>query len=70
MEMPIEMEEVLAIDDEALKVWREITPGRKRSAIYFIVKAKQEVTRIKRSLLVAENLKLGFINPNEITRKH
>ncbi len=70
MEMPIEMEEVLAIDEEAHKIWNDITPGRKRSALYFIIKAKQEETRIKRALLVAENLKLGFINPNEITRKH
>ncbi|NNF32768.1 MAG: hypothetical protein HKN68_01580 [Saprospiraceae bacterium] len=70
MEMPFELDEVLAIDEEALKVWNEITPGRKRSAVYFISKAKQEETRIKRALLVAENLKIGFINPNEITRRH
>ena len=70
MEMPVEMDEVLAIDEEAMKVWNDITPGRKRSALYFIAKAKQEETRIKRALLVAENLKLGFINPNQITRKH
>ena len=70
MEMPVEMEEVLSIDEEAFEVWNTITPGRKRSALYFIMKAKKEETRIKRALLVAENLKLGFINPNEIIRKH
>jgi bifunctional DNA-binding transcriptional regulator/antitoxin component of YhaV-PrlF toxin-antitoxin module len=70
MEMPIELDEVLSIDEEAQKVWNQITPGRKRSAVYYISKAKQEETRIKRALLIAENLKMGFINLNEITRKH
>ncbi len=69
MEMPLELEEVLSIDPEGLQAFQKLSPGRKRTALYFISKAKREETRIQRSILIVENIKNGFTQPNEMVRK-
>ncbi len=70
MEMPLELEEVLGTDSEGLTAFQKLTPGRKRTALYFISKAKMEETRIQRAILIVENIKNGFIHPNDMVRKH
>lgn len=70
MEMPLELEEVLSIDPEGLQAFQKLTPGRKRTALYFISKAKMEETRIQRAILIVENIKNGFIHTNDMVRKH
>ncbi len=70
MPMPIELSEVLSTDDEGSLGFDALTPGKKRSIMYFIEKAKQLDTRITRALLVVENIKMGYTHPRDLTRKH
>ncbi|HMQ06513.1 MAG TPA: YdeI/OmpD-associated family protein [Saprospiraceae bacterium] len=70
MAVPEELEEVFATDPEGLQAFLELTPGKKRSALYFVSKAKMQETRIQRALLVVENIKLGFTQPNQLVRKN
>lgn len=60
MPFPVEFEEVLNQDPEALQKWEELTPGRRRSVLHYISGGKAIDTRINRSLLMAERLKEGL----------
>lgn len=66
--MPIELEECLATDDEAADIFYGLTPGRIRTAMFHVAKAKSEATRIKRALTILENIKNGIIYPQKFTR--
>ena len=70
MEMPIELEEVLSIDHKGMEGWNQLTPGKKRTAMYFVAKAKAEETKIKRALLIVDNIKSGFTHAYELTKRH
>jgi len=70
MEMPEELAEVLSIDEEGILGFDALTPGRKRSVMYYVAKAKQEDTRIARALRVVENIKMGFTDPRDLVKKH
>lgn len=67
--MPIELEECIAIDPDGAEIFYNLSDGRKRSAMFFVNKAKAEATRIKRALLILENLKLGITDPQKFTRR-
>jgi hypothetical protein len=70
MEMPQELEEVLSIDPEGVEGWAQLTPGKKRTAMYFVEKAKTEETKIKRALLIVDNIKMGFTGAYELIKRH
>ena len=57
VEMPEELAAVLAQDAAAQARWRTFTAGRRRSLIYYVTSAKQEPTRIKRSLELARKIR-------------
>lgn len=56
----IELKEVLATDQEGQLFFNKLTPGKQRSLIHYVNKAKQSDTRIDRALRIVENLKLGI----------
>jgi len=66
--MPEELEAVLSTDEEAFHFFNDLTPGKKRSIIYTVSKAKQADTRIRRSLKIAERLKMGIKDLKQIIR--
>ena len=68
MEVPEELEEVLETDLEAKAHFEALTPGKQRSIIHHIGKAKHSNTRINRALKLAENLKMGLTDLKELMR--
>lgn len=58
LELPEEFSEVLAQDEFAFEAFNALTDGGKRGYIYYIRQGKSIETRIKRSLDIAEKLKL------------
>jgi|LakMenEpi03Aug12_release.lakeMendotaPanAssembly.Ray.scaffolds.fasta_scaffold173335_4 hypothetical protein len=63
---PEELEEVLATDLKAKKIFDSLTPGNKRGIIHLIAKIKSIDKRIEKSLLLAKRLKLGITSQKEI----
>lgn len=61
-EMPEEFTEVMEQDAEGKKAFLALKPGMQRNFLHFIVSAKTIDTRIKRSLQIMENLKMGIIS--------
>lgn len=60
VEMPEELEEVFKFDPEAFAIFESQTDGKKRSIIYFIKRIKNIQTRVDKSLILCDNLKLGI----------
>jgi len=59
MPMPEEMAELLAIDDEADKVFHSLTKGRQRSLLFLINKPKSSDIRLKKALTICDYLKVS-----------
>lgn len=59
MEMPEVWKEMMEQEEEVFHRFEALTPGRQRSILYYIGKAKRIDTQIQRALLVSRNLKLG-----------
>lgn len=57
-EFPEELKEVLHQDNQAKKRFDDLTPGKQRTIIYYILQNKTSEKRIEKSLLFMENLKL------------
>ena len=57
MEMPEELEELLAQDAEGKKRFDGLTPGRQRYIIHYVAGVKNSQLRIDRAILLIENLK-------------
>jgi len=58
--MPEELEAVLESDPGAKMIFDAFTAGKKRSIIYMIGRYKSSQTRIDKSLILCENLKIGL----------
>lgn len=56
-QVPEELTELLAIDEEGKKYFEQLTNGMQRSLIYYIAQAKSIDKRIERSLLFINRLK-------------
>ncbi|GAA4274879.1 YdeI/OmpD-associated family protein [Aquimarina gracilis] len=69
VEMPEEFEAVLLSDLEAFKIFENLTDGKKRSLIYYILKIKNSQTRIDKALIITENLKRGIRDNRELIKK-
>lgn len=61
--MPEELEAVLESDDEAKLIFESFTPGKIRSIIYTVARYKSPQTRIDKSLIFADNIKRGILDP-------
>lgn len=69
LELPEELEAVLAQDDDARKVWESFTRGRQRSLTIYITSVKNADSRIKRSLELASKMKFGQLNVQRTQNK-
>lgn len=56
--MPIELAELMKMDDEGHKVFHSLTLGKQRTMLHFIGTPKNMDIRIKRAICVIEHLKL------------
>ncbi|MFZ6011085.1 MAG: DUF1905 domain-containing protein [Bacteroidota bacterium] len=62
VELAEELEAVLAQDDDAMKVWRNFTPGYQRSLNLYVISVKNVDSRIKRALDLANKAKAGLLH--------
>ncbi len=71
MPMPEELQEVLDQDPEGKRMFEKLTPGKKRSMMYFIGKIKDIDRRIHASLIFIEHIKKndGKMVSKELTRE-
>ncbi len=58
MPMPEEYQELLNIDDEGLKYFESLTPGKRRNLIHLISKPKSSQIRLTKALIINDYLKL------------
>lgn len=68
VEMPEELQAVLETDMEAMAGFENLTDGKKRSIIYYILRVKNPQSRIDKALIIAENLKLGITDGKELIK--
>ncbi len=59
LELPEEMEAVLAQDDEGAKKWNKLTVGLQRSLVHYINSSKNVDVRIERALFLINKVKSG-----------
>jgi hypothetical protein len=64
--IPEELKEVLDSDDEAYKLFHNLTEGNQRSLMYLVQQVKSVDKRIERSLKIAEQIKAGITSPRKI----
>lgn len=57
MEVPEELSELLAQDDEGRKRFNRLTPGKQRYIIHYVSSVKSSQLRIDRAILLITNLK-------------
>ncbi|MEM8488954.1 MAG: YdeI/OmpD-associated family protein, partial [Bacteroidota bacterium] len=57
VELGEELEEVLAMDEEAAARFYSFTPGKRRGLAHHVNSAKREATRIKRALEIAHKVR-------------
>jgi len=62
LEIPEEFLITLEQDEEAEKIFNGFTVGLKRGLMHYVSSAKQIDTRIKRSLELAEKIKMGMLH--------
>lgn len=62
LDVPEELDAVLALDDQARKAWDELTTGYQRSLIHYITSVKNVDSRIKRSLELLDRAKRGDLH--------
>lgn len=62
LEVPEELEAVLAQDDEARKAWDKLPIGYRRSLIHYVTSVKNVDSRIRRSLDMLARAKMGKLH--------
>lgn len=62
IEMPEELEAVLAQDDKAMAVWNTFPLGLQRSLVHYVASVKNVDSRINRSLQMMEKAKAGLLH--------
>ena len=68
VDIPEELEAVLETDPEALKILESFSEGKIRSIVYMISRFKNSQTRIDKSLILCNNLKLGIQDPRDLLK--
>ena len=69
VDLPEELEVVLAQDGEGLKAWSKITPGLQRGIIHYISSTKNIDLRIKRSIQMVNRAKTGTLHTQSQKKK-
>jgi uncharacterized protein YdeI (YjbR/CyaY-like superfamily) len=62
LDLPEEMQAVLAQDDEGAKKWNKLTVGLQRSLVHYINSSKNIDVRIERALFLINKVKSGAYN--------
>lgn len=62
LDLPEEMQAVLAQDDEGAKKWKRLTVGLQRSLVHYINSSKNVDVRIERALFLINKVKSGAYN--------
>jgi hypothetical protein len=62
LDLPEEMQAVLAQDDEGAKKWKKLTVGLQRSLVHYINSSKNIDVRIERALFLINKVKSGAYN--------
>jgi hypothetical protein len=68
LDIPEELEAVLAQDDLAKKAWDKLATGYRRSLIHYVTAVKNVDSRIKRSLDLLNKAKAGLLHVQKKTR--
>jgi hypothetical protein len=66
IDMPEELEAVLAQDDKAMAVWNTFSTGLQRSLVHYITSVKNVDSRITRSLQMMEKAKAGLLHTQRL----
>jgi hypothetical protein len=61
LDIPEELEAVLAQDEQAMAAWEKLTTGYQRSLIHYITSVKNVDSRIKRALDLLSRAKAGLL---------
>ncbi|MBT1703899.1 YdeI/OmpD-associated family protein [Chryseosolibacter indicus] len=69
VDVPEELEAVLAQDDQGKKAWDQITTGLQRSLIIYINGVKNVDSRIKRALFIINKAKAGEYSKEAIKKR-
>ena len=69
VEVPESLQAVMDSDPEGFALFEKLTPGKKRSLIYYISRFKTAQTQVDKSLMVFENLKLGMTDYLQLVKK-
>jgi len=59
VELPEELIELLAQDEEGNKIWQSFKPGMQRSLAYYVTGVKNTDSRIKRAIEIIQKAKTG-----------
>jgi hypothetical protein len=70
VDMPEELEAVLAQDEEGMRAWSEITIGLQRSLIIYINGVKNVDSKIKRALFIVNKAKHGFYTKEAVNKRN
>ena len=69
VEMPEAFNAVLESDWDAMERFELLTPGKKRSLIYYVKRFKNVETQIDKVITISENLKMGITDQKELIKK-
>ena len=69
VEVPESLQAVMDSDLEGFDLFEQLTPGKKRSLIYYISRFKTQQTQVDKALMIFENLKLGVTDYLHLVKK-
>ncbi len=69
VDVPESLQAVMDSDPEGFAIFEKLTPGKKRSLIYFVSRFKTPQTQVDKALMIFENLKLGITDYLQLVRK-
>lgn len=70
VEVPEEFSAVFESDPEAAAIFEGFSDGKKRTLIYHVLRFKSMQSRIDKSLIISENIKMGITNPKDLIKDH
>lgn len=68
VEVPGALQAVMDSDPEGFELFESLTPGKKRSLIYYIARFKTEQTQVDKALIIFSNLKRGIRDQRELLK--
>lgn len=69
VDVPESLQAVMDSDPEGFELFEKLTPGKKRSLIYYVSRFKTPQTQVDKALTIFENLKMGITDYRELVKK-